>query len=100
MAGPRAPKAPEEPEVAAAAAVTVRSVSAPLIAANSNTGRVPAPRPPQLKETQRLGYLLRGRKQSCRTGSIVSASTFARPRSLRFAQLKTSVHRQSSSLSI
>ena len=68
MLGNRAPKAPEEPEVAAAAAVTARSVSAPPIAANSNTGRVPAPRPPQLKETQRLGYLLRDRKQSYKAG--------------------------------
>lgn len=56
-----APEAPEE-SVAAAAAVAARSVSAPPMAANSNAGRVPAPRPPRLKERRCLGSLLPDRK--------------------------------------
>lgn len=99
MAGPRAPKAPQEPEEAAAA-VAARSVSAPPTAANSNAGRVPSPRPPRLKETRRLGYLLPYRKQSCRVGSTASALTFARPGGLWTAPPKASGHRRSSSLRI
>lgn len=49
-----APEAPEEPGQAADT-VAARSVSAPPTAANSNAGRVPAPRPPRLKGTQRSG---------------------------------------------
>lgn len=93
MAGPGAPEAPQEPEEAAAA-VAARSVSAPPTAANSNAGRVPSPRPPRLKETRRLGYLLPYRKQSCRAGSTASAPTLARPGGLWTAPPKASGHRR------
>lgn len=91
MAGPRAPQAPEEPEEGAAA-VAARSVSAPPTAANSNAGRVAAPRPLPLKETGRLCFLPPDQKQSCRAGSTVSAPTSARLGSLRTAPPKAFVH--------
>lgn len=94
-----APEAPEE-SVAAAAAVAARSVSAPPMAANSNAGRVPAPRPPRLKERRCLGSLLPDRKQCSRAGSVVSTPTSARPGSLRPAPPNDSVRLRSSSLRI
>lgn len=90
MAGLGAPKAPEE----AAAAVEARSVSAPPTAANSNAGRFAPPRPPQLKETGRLGFLHPGPEGEL-TESTVSASSTTKPGSLRTASLKACVHRRS-----
>ena len=72
--GRGAPKAPEERE-GTAAAVAARSVSAPPTAANSNAGLFTSPRPPRLKETRCPKFLPGDRKESCRAGSTVSASS-------------------------